>query len=68
MQNMASFLSYEGLIKQGWFNNQYTELAHDLEILEQYGHLTTRQRAQLLRLARRAQLCRSEEERVPASW
>ena len=55
MQNSASFMSYEDLIKQGWYNNQYAELARDLEILERYGHLTTQQRTHLFNLARRAQ-------------
>jgi hypothetical protein len=55
MQNSASFMSYEDLIKQGWYKDQYAELARDLEILERYGHLTTGQCTHLLSLARRAQ-------------
>lgn len=69
MQNSASYLSYQDLIKKGWFNNQYTELARDLEVLEKYGLLTTSQRTHLLRMARNAQQHGSAAE-IPAanSW
>jgi len=55
MQNAVSYLAYEELIKQGWFDSQFSELARDLEVLERYGHLEREQRRRLLKLAREVQ-------------
>lgn len=53
MENAGSYLAYEELIRIGWFRKQFTELARDLEVLEQYGRITSGQREQLLQLARK---------------
>jgi hypothetical protein len=54
MENAGSYVAYEELIRKGWFRRQLTELARDLEVLEQYGRITAEQREQLLQLAREA--------------
>ncbi|HEY6074863.1 MAG TPA: hypothetical protein VIV15_16140 [Anaerolineales bacterium] len=62
MQNGISYLAYEDLILKGWFISQYHDLAHDLEVLERYGHLEHEQRRKLLRLAREIQGSNPAEE------
>ena len=66
MLNTVSYLAYEELIKRGWFVSQFSELARDLEVLENYGHMEREQRRHLLQLAREVQSGQSDDER-PAS-
>ncbi len=65
MQNGLSYLAYEDLIRKGWFISQYHDLAHDLEVLERYGHLEREQRRKLLKLAREIQGSNPAEEISP---
>ncbi len=61
MRNAASYMTYEDLIRKGWFISQMPELARDLEVLELYGRMEREQRRKLLQLAREVQEGRAED-------
>jgi hypothetical protein len=67
MDNTASFLALETMLRQGWLMTSFTEFKHLLDVFEQKGLITMPEHQALLVLAEGLELDRSRDPRVVSS-